>query len=372
MSTTPETAQIPQPNLVQEKDIRTHLLDYFSKVHDARYAADQMRKRTKRVTQVTMFLSGLVITAIPVTQTALTEAVDWQRMFEEEGLRFILPGMTLILLAITTPLWSNSWYRPLAIAMLAVAGTLKYFEIGHNAVLIALGALGIVILSFDLWDWWIDRKDQKNVPTIEQEIDAWIKTRFEGFIKTARPSLPVAATRLENATILKSFPKIERLKHIATHARIGTDNKPRISPLGLAAFDFGNTHVLVFEGALDLIENNVVYARLHEFRYTDIVSMVWSSDASPPDEATQESKRKRAIPLAKSLPQQKKKSKKAHITRDKLEIRLANNTALSIVFRDNTIHQNLANAPFEPIEELPEIRKVWERLREGKSAHHVS
>ena len=155
-------------------------------------------------------------------------------------------------------------------------------------------------------------------------------------------------------------------------ARIGTDGVPRMSPIGLAAFDFGPDDVLVFEGAVDLSTTQAVYMRVHQFTYENIVAANWSSDVWPPPVSA-------AIPQRAASAQDAKggsgsgkgnKERASVMRRDELQIRLRGQHDVNLVFRDGSLAERLEDKPFDRIEKMERIKDVWTRLsarRPGKA-----
>lgn len=346
------------------REIKRQLNDYFSRQQDRKLADFRIRQQSTLVTWVVMLLIGLVLALVPVVKMAITEAVDWQQMLEEQGQRFMLPGLFLVVIASISRLWTNGWPRPLALAVAVAALCFYAFQIGNVFVIAALAFVAVVMLGWDLFDWLSGRTDPKELGELEKEIDGWIDEQFLGLRMRAAREVPIPPDRFDFLTImLKSFPKADRSRQVLKLARIGTDKKPRVSPIGVAGFGFGAESAVVFEGAVDLVSQGIVYARVHEFDFRDIVSLTWSSDASPPPDTKSDTKSK----LPAMLPTAAKiEESKVVPRRDQLEIRLASDQVVSIVFRDSTIHDNLRNQDFQPIEDLDKIRDVWFRLAEGR------
>ena len=214
-----------------------------------------------------------------------------------------------------------------------------------------------------LWDirsFFSDRRKPKSVMEFEAHIDDWTERQLRNLIDQARVDLPIGPGRLNGGQtlLLKSFPKANRLARETIMARIGTDGVPRMSPVGLAAFDFGDKDLLVFEGAVDLNTTQPVYMRLHHVPYSSISSVNWSSDAWPPELAAQQA----SSSTAQSGGQTAGKSRTAVLWKDALEIRLRGQRDVSVIFRDGSLAERLEDKPFKGVEKIERIKEVWEKL----------
>ena len=132
--------------------------------------------------------------------------------------------------------------------------------------------------------------------------------------------------------------------------RLGTDGRPRINPIGVAAFIFREQTMTAIEGAIDLGNEQELYRRAHEFRYQDIDSLVWSSDATEVADP---------MGAARMAPRKRSGMQAAEPTlryRDTLEIRLKNGRPVSLVFADSAL---LPDARNKSVENLDRIRALW-------------
>lgn len=274
---------------------------------------------------------------------------------------FLLPGFLLLLIAAIAPLWRKGWPLPMALSVGVAALDLYVFQVGHILIIGALAALALGVLLWDIRSFLEARRRPKSVREFEEHVDRWTERQLRKLVDTARADLPMAEGRLsgDNVMLLKSFPKSDRLDRGAIMARIGTDHVPRMSPVGLAAFDFGPTDVVVFEGAVDLRTTEAVYMRIHQFPYDSIAAVNWSSDVWPPEPADQ----KRGGGLAQQLGDHRGgKGKAAVLRRDELQVLLVGHHDISIVFRDGMLAERLEDRKFHRIERIDRIREVWRRL----------
>ena len=115
---------------------------------------------------------------------------------------------------------------------------------------------------------------------------------------------------------------------------------------------------------MDLWSEKIVYARVHLFRYDDIVSLTWSSDVSPPEDP--EFRADAAKPVSSAVEERDNDALSVVPRRLELQIRLSGQRAVSLVFRDCLIDERLRNKEFEPIEDITKIRDVWQKLIDAK------
>lgn len=343
-------------------DIKSLLAEYFTGELHARHKGHVFFTRRVKTIRAAMTLTGLVLAAIPAIRYTITPEVDWPQIVETEAQQYMMPGMLLLVIA-ALPIW-QSWALPLALVAAAAAGDFWLYELSHNGIVWGLAAVAALAVAAYLYDWVRGSRPPVAPGDLEPRIDEWIAKQFDSLIDKAKSEIPIPPERLENPIILKTFPKAERLKGLSVLTQIGEDRRPRISPVGLAAFNFGPENLTVFEGAVDLWSEKIVYARVHLFRYEDIVSLTWSSDVSPPDEP--EMRRDAAKSKPAATEDHGGDALSVVPRRLELQIRLQGQCAVSLVFRDCLIHERLRNREFEPIEDIVKIRDVWQRLLDAK------
>jgi len=116
------------------------------------------------------------------------------------------------------------------------------------------------------------------------------------------------------------------------------------------------------EGAIDLRTERVLYRRAHEFRLSDVVSIVWTSD-------TAEGVRGAEAPVnAARLPGMGGAGGSAtERHRDTLEIRLSNGRAVSLTLRDTAFFPSGAARGDDAggVEDPERIRALWHDLIGG-------
>lgn len=348
---------------LSDKEIKALLKDYFSRKYDENVRQYLAAEATTRFTRWVIGLAGAAIFAAPFIKVILTEETDRQLIGQLEGQLFLLPGFLLLMIAAISPLWSRGWPFPMALSIGVAALDLYVFQVGHVWIIYALLALASAVLFWDIRSFLGEREKPKSVKEFEVHIDHWTDQQLRNLIEMARADLPIGSGRLNgNQTLLlKSFPKTNRLDREACMARIGTDGVPRMSPVGLAAFDFGDKDVLVFEGAVDLNTTRAVYMRLHQFSYDSISSINWSSDAWPPETAGGKSSPAEG-PTPSGTGQVTGKGHTVMVRKDALEIRLKGQHDVSIVFRDGSLAERLEDKPFKPVEKIEKIKEVWDKF----------
>ena len=352
----------PKPTSSNQDDIKPLLAEYFTGELHAKHRGHLFFTRRVKTIRAAMAITGFALAAIPAIRYTLTPEVDWPQIVETEAQQFMMPGLLLLVIA-ALPIW-QSWALPLALVAAAAAGDFWFYELSHNGIVWGLTAIaGLAAIAY-LYDWMRGSRPPVAPGDLEPKIDKWIAKQFNSLIDKAKSEIPIPPERLDNPVILKTFPKAERLKGLSVLTQIGEDRRPRISPVGLAAFNFGPENLTMFEGAVDLWSEKIVYARIHLFRYDDIISLTWSSDVSPPDDLEHRTDTAKAI-----LPAAEETGGDALSVvprRLELQIQLRGQRAVSLVFRDCLIHERLRNKEFEPIEDIIKIRDVWQRLIDAK------
>ncbi len=351
-----------KPPSGNKDDIKPLLAQYFTGELHARHKGHLFFTSRVKTIRTAMALTGLALAAIPAIRYTITPEVDWPQIVETEAQQYMMPGLLLLVIA-ALPIW-QSWALPLALVAAAAAGDFWFFELSHNGIVWGLSVIaGLAAIAY-LYDWMRGSRPPVAPGDLEPRIDEWIAKQFNSLIDKAKSEIPIPPERLDNPVILKTFPKAERLKGLSVLTQIGEDRRPRISPVGLAAFNFGPENLTMFEGAVDLWSEKIVYARVHLFRYDDIVSLTWSSDVSPPEDP--EYRADAAKPVSAALEERGNGALSVVPRRLELQIRLSGQRTVSLVFRDCLIHERLRNKEFEPIEDITKIRYVWQRLIDAK------
>ncbi|MCH9806110.1 MAG: hypothetical protein K0U74_00090 [Alphaproteobacteria bacterium] len=359
-----------------DREIKKLLADYFSRKYDETVRQHLAAEATTSFTRWIIAAIGAALFAAPFIKVIITAETDRQLIGQQEGQLFLLPGFLLLLIAATTPIWRQGWMMPLALSIAVAALDLYVFKVGHVGIIYALLVLAAGVLLWDVRSFVGAKRKPKSVMEFEAQIDIWTERQLRNLITQARKDLPIDEGRLagDDVVLLKSFPKADRLNKSDVLARIGTDNVPRMSPVGLAAFDFGPDDVLVFEGAVDLNTTKAVYMRVHQFAYRHIAAVSWSSDVWPPK-------------VSAAIPQRAasggdaargghggtgpKADRASVLRRDELQIRLSSQHLVTLVFRDGSLSERLANRPFERIEKMDRIKEVWGKLTAGRKQSTV-
>ncbi len=347
---------------LSDREVKKLLNDYFSRAYDETVRRYLAAEATTLFTRWIIALIGAALFAAPFIKVILTPETDRQLIGQEEGQLFLLPGFLLMMIAFIPPLWRKGWPVPMALAIAVAALDLYVFQVGHVFIIWALLALAAGVLLWDAKAFLEQRRRPQSVKEFEARIDAWTEAQLRNLVDTARQDLPTGSGRLagDQVMLLKSFPKSDRLGKADILARIGTDGVPRMSPVGIAAFDFGADDVLVFEGAVDLATTRAVYLRLHQFPYNSISAVNWSSDVWPPEKVPGPKRSGTSGGGGKA-------AVKSVLRRDELQIRLYGHHDITLVFRDGALAERLEDQKFERIEKMERIKAVWRRLSERRS-----
>jgi uncharacterized membrane protein len=251
-----------------------------------------------------------------------------------EGVPFPLAliGLALIAVALTPVLWQFGWQVLAASIVVTLLAEFAIFASDWRirAVLIALA---LVALAFAIYSI-LAQKVSEPVDDTEQRVDAAIEAAVERLV--AGSTLPLGPVSLaECRYVLRTFPKLDRTGEANVLCRVGKDGRPRVTPVGVGAFVFKSDTIAVVEGAIDLATQQAVYRRVHEFKYADVVSLLWTSDAV--DVAPTIPSEPKAAGAAASPPPKRTASGREPAVRhrDSLEIRLTNGRAVSLVMSDS-------------------------------------
>ncbi|KUO53876.1 MAG: hypothetical protein APF80_16930 [Alphaproteobacteria bacterium BRH_c36] len=360
------------PGPSNRKAIERLLIDYFSKQHDRNLREYLKAKVTTLTLRWVVGLTGMALFLTPVIKVILTEETDRQILGQSDGLVFLLPGLLLMVLSGIEPLWSRGWPAPMSLAIGIAAFDVLYFDTGPPwliALMIAIAAMAFIAAVVS----YVYHKNQvpKPLAELEKEIDELTAVQFRDFVHDARAHLPIPAGRLEGAGVqfLKCFPKRERLNKPDILARIGTDSIPRMSPIGVSAFDFGEDDVLVLEGAVDLKTGDAVYLAAHQFAYQDISAVIWGSDVWPrpvADISSSKQSTAKTVPGSGVMPA--RSSKKPSVLRlEEFRILLRSTHAVEILFHDSSLAERLEDQDFGRIEDTAKIRVVWDALAKNRT-----
>ncbi|MBU1212585.1 MAG: hypothetical protein KJ587_15105 [Alphaproteobacteria bacterium] len=355
------------PGPASRKAVERLLIDYFSKQHDRNLREYLKAKVTTLMLRWVVGLTGVALFLAPIIKVIITEETDRQILGQADGLVFLLPGLLLMVLSGVEPLWSRGWPAPMFLAIGIAAFDVFYFDTGPAwliALMIGVAAMAFVaaVLSYS----YQQKLAPKPLADLEKEIDELTAVQFRDFVRDARAHLPIPAGRLEGPGVLflKCFPKPGRLNKPDILARIGTDRIPRMSPIGVSAFDFGEHDVLVLEGAVDLKTGDAVYLTAHQFAYQDISAVIWGSDVWPrPAAGVSGSKQMPAKTEAGSGVMPTLSTKKPSVLRlEEFKILLRSTHAVEILFHDGSLAERLEDQDFGRIEDTAKIRAVWDAL----------
>jgi hypothetical protein len=276
-------------------------------------------------------------------------------------------GVILVLAAAIPLLWRYGWELPAAFVVAGAMAEVAFLNFGDRRNMGLIAAVALVALIGAIWSRVRKRRAPLELSELEPKLDAWTETLVDRFLGgTDIPA--VSATRSGYQYVVRTFPKLERSGAPRVLGRLGTDGRARISPIGVGAFILGPDTITAVEGAIDLGSERVLYRRAHEFRYGEVVSMVWTSDATPiaPDAA---------VPHARSSIGAMARLKGAvqdvsPRQRDTLEIRLVGGRSVSLVFADSAFLPPDRGAAAASVERRDVIVSLWRDVmsRSGRPA----
>lgn len=352
---------------------------YFSGLYSKNRMAWHRLRRLMGWARILVMAIGIGIcgAAIYVTWRE-TGASDLNALYAALGQRaFVLFTGALITSIGAVPLiWRYPWQLAVGLFALGMAIEMTVLDLGYRPVAIGMFmvAIGAIIYSYML----PRRRPPLEDPELEAKLDKWIGTVTRKLIEDTR--LPVAdKVRVDGEFVLKSFPKRDRIGNQDVACKVGSDSRPRITPMGVAAFDLRDTTMVAFEGAVDLVSNSVLYARVHEFRYDDIIALLWTRDAvSSAKPAVGAGAGAGALtPRSAMQVVAGKKADAAEVPRhrDMLEIRLISGRTVSLVFGDTQFlaADAIKKGGIKLIEDMDRIRVLWgEILRRQQAARSAS
>lgn len=282
-----------------------------------------------------------------------------------------LVGVALVAVALTPMLWRFGWQVAASAAVLAMLVEFAIFTTGDWRVRALLLALALAALVFAVYRIF-SRKVVEPIDDTEQRVDAAIDAAVERLVTGSR--VPLGTLALADCRyVLTTFPKLDRTGEAKVLCRIGKDGRPRVTPVGVGAFVFKPDTIAVVEGAIDLATRQAVYRRVHEFKYADVVSLLWTSDAVDATAAApSEPKAAGAGPAAPAAPAKRMSPSREPAVRhrDSLEIRLSNGRAVSLVMSDS----RFVPAKRKGAGELPmlcdptHVNRLWADILAGRSA----
>lgn len=330
---------------------------YFSGAYSKKRMAWHRQRRVLELLRIAVVVLGLLICAGAV-YLAWSEAgaADLNKLYAALGHRafMLFTGALITVIGAAPWLWQFPWQLPMGVFALGMAVEMAVLDLGYRPLAIAmfLAAAGAIVYS-----WLLPRaRAPLEDKDLEPKLDRWIDTIVKKLVDKAE--LPVSGNLGSMGEhVLKSFPKRERSADAEVLCKIGQDNRPRVTPLGVAVFDLRPATMVVFEGAIDLRSEAVIYARVHEFRYDDIIALLWSRDAIAPPRPAPAA----AIPGAARARSQ---AASAPRHRDLLEIRLASGRSVSLVFSDSELlpPESVAKGGVKLIEDIGQIRRLWQEI----------
>jgi len=375
-----DSASVRVPEPANRAAIENLLNDYFTKQHDRKWNEHLKSRWTTLILRWVVGVIGVALFAAPIVKVILTEETDRQILGQPDGLVFLLPGLLLVAMSWIAALWSRGWPTPMLFAIAIAAFDVYYFDTGPDILIPFMVAVAALALAAGLISYvYNQRKEPKSLAELEKDIDDLTARQLKEFVRQARTHLPIPPSRFDGTNVhcLKCFPKRRRLNRPDILARIGTDKIPRMSPIGVCAFDFGEADVVVLEGAVDLKSGEAVYLSAYQFAYRDISSLIWHSDVWPkpgasvpgssPDPATVAVRTEDDGKIA-ATPSGRRSRKPAVLRLEEFKILLKSAHAIEILFHDGSLAKHLEDKNFGPVEDTQKIRAVWEQLASKRSA----
>jgi hypothetical protein len=110
----------------------------------------------------------------------------------------------------------------------------------------------------------------------QKEFDHIAEVDFAAAQTVALARFEISATDLIHAEPCRFRSAVGKrdIGQAFTGLRVGSDEKPRRSPVEYLIVNFGKTHLLVFRCVWDLTSGNTLWEETHEFAYRDIATVV--------------------------------------------------------------------------------------------------
>jgi len=364
----------PQSNNAEEGAIsRREVEQYFTGAYLGVLRAHQRWRTAIRTIQVLTIVFGAGLVAAAVYLSWGDPATFGPRLLQM--LHLLLPGLLLCVIGALPWLWKFGWELPAGLVALVTAAEAFYFHIGHLGFSVVLLVCATAAIAYGIRLRIAGRKQPLDLQALETKLDGWTDELVRRTLARWAEELPPKAGSAQNERVLRSFPKPELSGSPDVLCRVGTDGKLRITPLGVVIFDLGPDSLLVYEGAIDLRREQVLYARAHEFRYGHIAGLHWFSDGVP--EGTMSAAANMIVDRVTSPgadATQPKAREAAPRRRDRLEIQLAAGEGVSIVFRDSALlpRGRQAAPELQALEDRAHIRSLWTEIARRRQAAGTS
>lgn len=279
-------------------------------------------------------------------------------------------GAILVLGAAIPLLWRYGWELPAAFVVAGAMAEVAFLNFGDRRNMGLIAAIALVALIGAIWARVRKRRAPLELSELEPRLDAWTETLVDRFLAgTDIPAVPT--TRGGYQYVVRTFPKLERSGAPRVLGRLGTDGRARISPIGVGAFILGQDTITAVEGAIDLGSERVLYRRAHEFRYCEVVSLVWTSDSTPtsPDAAVPQPRGAMGAMGAMARLKGAVQDGAAR-QRDTLEVRLVGGRSVSLVFADSALLPPARGVAAASVERRDVIVSLWRDImnRAGRPA----
>ena len=359
---------------------------YFTDTYRLVLLAHERWQTAIRIIQVATAIGGVLLIATSIYLGYREAGAIDSTMIEPMGreLFLLLPGLLMLVIGSVPWLWKFGWELPAGLVALVTAAEMFFFQLGNWWFTIALflGAVGAIVYGIYLR---FKKRDPLQIADLEQKLDAYTDKVIAGLPQKVRLPLPVQFGQ-PGWQVLRCFPNGERCGLQDVLCKIGIDDKPRTSPVGVAAFELRPDTLAVLEAAVDLRTHQPLYALVQEFSYGDIVALSWSNDIvaeeSRPTAAGRIAGMASAAAAAatgtagaaaddQSAPRPRDRTMRHRMV---LEIGLVSGRTVPIVFWDSGFlpRGSARGIPPRPITDPSAVSALWQQILERRAvAHHA-
>jgi hypothetical protein len=373
-STVANIAPLPQSTedkQSREKARREQFANYFA----GEAASHGLIKFKTPIKRATIWLGAVLWSLIipislyqgyKIMQDGASQASYLEMVVSVGGL--IISGAVIIAVGRWDRLWDQVFYNfrryflwlilaPLT--LITAWGTGRYFASETLRNGIGLAAVALVILGT-----LFRRKPPPPKEEVEREMDASFREdvarHLDQVVAGILESRPLAMPSAQGPLLITGFPDLERVPELQLRARLGHDNRPRITPQGFAALYLGNDSLLCFEGAIDLITGALVYKRTRQVRYSAIVGVELESIGTPfrCESAQPKSTTNRRLQFGGMRP--------ADRYRDVFSIKLSGGMSIDVNVRDSSKFK-APDATVYPLSAWQDLQHAWTAVMKASS-----
>ncbi|MFM1813762.1 MAG: hypothetical protein RLZ98_457 [Pseudomonadota bacterium] len=384
-SATASKSAAPRDERLDEKST---IAKYF---HDNGTSALQAHKRWRNGTAIARALTvalGLILFMVPVVLAWLEHGEIGGALFASIAERpdFLIPAVPMILIGLVPHLWRFGWELPAGLLLLIFAGEMLLFQPNRPRMTVALSVLALCAIGYGVYLRLKRQHDPADLKDVEKEVDAATDKVLKRAVEKALKDAPFPADYSPSAwQILRTIPERDRLGSLKFQCFVGHDKRPRITPLGFAAFNYRENGLAVVQGAVDLTKEQVLFTDAQELAYSEIHALHWSQVA-PPDDAGHEKAAQPVAddqaPAADSQPHTliggagasgssggrlsgfRRGGRRRHV--DSLSISVADQPRIVLVFHDSEALDGGVGR--NSIETIERIREVWTAISNKRLA----